>query len=99
MLTLTLDNGREFAAHEDLAQALEIDVYFAHPYASGERGTNEYTNGLIRQYFPKGTDFATVPEAQIEAVIRPLNTRPRKCLDFRTPEMVFSEQETVALHT
>jgi IS30 family transposase len=73
------------------AQALEIDVHFAHPYASWERGTNENTSGLIRQYFLKGTDFATVTEAQIEAVIWLLNTRPRICLYFRTPEMGFSE--------
>jgi len=86
--TITFDNGKEFAAHEEIAQALEADTYFAHPYASWERGTNENTNGLIRQYIPKETDFRKLTDSDIAFVEYRLNTRPRKCLSF-TPPMVF----------
>ena len=86
--TITCDNGKEFAAHEEIAQALEADIYFAHPYASWERGTNENTNGLIRQYFPKDKDFRTLTDADISFAEYRLNTRPRKCLSFSLP-MVF----------
>jgi IS30 family transposase len=92
ILTLTFDNGKEFAHHEKIAQQLQAKVFFAHPYASWERGTNENTNGLIRQYFPKGTDFSSITNEQIVFVKERLNDRPRKCLDFLTPAMVFSEQ-------
>ena len=83
--TITFDNGKEFAYHYKIASALGVDTYFAKPYHSWERGTNENTNGLLRQYFPKGTDFAKVSEADVLAVQQKLNRRPRKCLGFKTP--------------
>lgn len=87
--TQTFDNGREFAGHEDIARLLGVDVYFAHPYSSWERGTNENTNGLLRQYLPKGSDFAQLTTWRLESTIRQLNDRPRKCLNYRTPAEVF----------
>ena len=98
-LTITFDNGKEFTNHQSLAQKLQAKMFFAHPYASWERGTNENTNGLIRQYFPKGSDFLSITEAQISFVKQRLNARPRKCLDFQTPDMVFSDHHPVALDT
>ena len=96
--TLTSDNGKEFARHELIAQALNADFYFAHPYASWERGLNENTNGLIRQYFPKSRDFTTITEQQIASVMDKLNNRPRKCLGMKTPNQVFfGINPTVAL--
>jgi len=89
--TITCDNGKEFAYHQNIAQKLQVEVYFAHPYASWERGTNENTNGLIRQYFPKGCDFSSISDDQISFVKERLNDRPRKCLDFQSPKMVFSQ--------
>ena len=87
--TVTSDNGKEFAEHEQIARDLDADFYFAHPYASWERGTNENTNGLIRQYFPKGRDFTTITQQEINHVMKRLNNRPRKRLGFRTPSQVF----------
>jgi len=87
--TQTFDNGREFAGHEAIAALLGVDVYFAHPYSSWERGANENTNGLLRQYLPKGSDFAQLTNWQLESTIRQLNDRPRKCLNYRTPAEVF----------
>lgn len=92
-LTITFDNGKEFANHQEIAKQLQADTYFAHPYASWERGTNENTNGLIRQYFPKGSDFSSITDDQIIFVKERLNSRPRKCLDFQDPLMVFSNLE------
>ena len=89
--TITFDNGKEFADHEQMADALEADIYFAHPYASWERGTNENTNGLLRQYFPKSSDFSDATEPKVAWVHERLNTRPRKCLKFQMPETVFRE--------
>ena len=86
--TLTVDNGKEFAKHEQLAQALDADLYFAHPYSSNERAINENTNGLIRQYLPKGTDFTKVPDKLLKKIIEKLNNRPRAKLAFRTPKEV-----------
>lgn len=86
--TITCDNGKEFTDHEEIARTLGAEVYFAHPYASWERGTNENTNGLIRQYFPKNTDFRKLTNEDIAFVEQRLNTRPRKCLSFSSP-MVF----------
>lgn len=83
--TLTLDNGPENADHVAITHALGTKVYFAHPYHSWERGTNENTNGLIRWYLPKGTDFATVSNAEVAAIEWALNNRPRKRLGWRTP--------------
>ena len=89
--TLTVDNDKEFVKHADFAGQLEIDVYFAHPYHSWERGANENTNGLIRQYIPKGSDFSEVSDDYIAEVQKILNNRPRKGLGFRTPLEVASE--------
>lgn len=98
--TLTADNGREFAGHADIARKLKATFYFAHPYASWERGLNENTNGLIRQYFPKKHDFTTITEQQVEHVMDKLNNRPRKCLGFKTPnEVFFGIKPIVALAT
>jgi len=87
--TLTSDNGKAFAQHELIAEALDADFYFAHPYASWERGLNENTNGLIRQYFPKGCDFTTITQRDIRKAMDKLNNRPRKCLGMKTPIQVF----------
>lgn len=96
--TLTSDNGREFASHHSIARALGAKFYFAHPYASWERGSNENSNGLIRQYFPKRTDFSTLTKRDLRAVMDKLNNRPRKCLGMKTPNQVFfGIKPTVAL--
>jgi len=89
--TITFDNGKEFAYHRQVAEALNCEVYFARPYHSWERGTNENMNGLIRQYFPKGTDFDQVTDEEIAAVERKLNLRPRKRLGYRAPIEVFCD--------
>jgi transposase, IS30 family len=89
--TLTFDNGKEFAYHLKVAEELDTATFFARPYHSWERGANENTNGLIRQYFPKKTDFSTVTDEQVENVERLLNSRPRKCLGYRTPADLFAE--------
>lgn len=86
--TITFDNGKEFAAHEEISQALEAETYFAHTYASWERGTNENTNGLIRQYFPKKTNFRNLSNEAIRFVENRLNNRPRKCLGFKQPMVI-----------
>lgn len=91
--TITLDNGLEFAEHEAIAAGLKADIYFAHPYASWERGTNENTNGLIRQYFPKGTDFNTVTDEQIQLVMDRLNSRPRATRGGKSPNELFLGQQ------
>ena len=83
--TLTLDNGTENTLHQELTAALGLRCYFAHPYASWERGACENTNGLIRWYLPKGTDFSTINEEQLMHIETLLNNRPRKCLGFKTP--------------
>ncbi len=84
-LTLTLDNGREFAWHEKLARRTGITVFFAHPYHSWERGTNENTNGLIRRLYPKSSSFADIGPAHLRRLDTFLNDRPRKCLGWKTP--------------
>lgn len=83
--SITADNGKEFAYHKKITEALETAFYFAHPYHSWERGLNENTNGLIRQYFPKNTDFKTVDDEDVYIVMQKLNNRPRKSLGFKTP--------------
>jgi len=96
--TLTADNGKEFAGHLELAEKLEADFYFAHPYSSWERGLNENTNGLLRQYFPKKTDFRLVNENEINKAMDKLNNRPRKTLGYKTPnEIFFGIKPSVAL--
>ena len=87
--TLTFDNGKEFAQHAFMAKCLQAKVYFAHPYCSWERGLNENTNGLLRQYFPKGTDFTQVSDDEVNDAVYKLNHRPRKCLQYKTPHEVF----------
>jgi IS30 family transposase len=93
--TITADNGKEFADHERIARDLRADVYFAHPYSSWERATNENMNGLIRQYFPKKRNFATITHQEIEFVMERLNNRPRKCLAFKSPNQVFFNHSSV----
>lgn len=85
VLTITSDNGIEFASHKYIAHKLAADFYFAHPYKSWERGLNENTNGLIRQYLPKGTSFEKLSSKEIFKITQELNHRPRKTLEFRTP--------------
>ena len=88
--TITSDNGKEFSAHQDIAKALQIDYYFANPYASWERGLNENTNGLLRQYIPKKTNFSSLTQKDIDKFAFLLNNRPRKSLNYDTPEKVIS---------
>jgi IS30 family transposase len=102
--TLTTDNGKEFAQHERIATELDADFFFAHPYASWERGANENMNGLIRQFFPKKMCFDSITSDQVAFAMHRLNHRPRKCLGFKTPHEVFMKQlhsrhNAVALQT
>jgi len=87
--TITSDNGLEFANHQNISKALNCDYYFCHPYSSWERGLNEYTNGLIRQYIPKGSSFSDLTQEGIQEIEDKLNHRPRKNLGWRTPYEVF----------
>ena len=96
-LTLTADNGKEFAAFPRLEKGLGLKVYFARPHAPWERGANENTNGLIRGYFPKGTDFGKGTKAQVDRMTRSMNNRPRRCLGYQTPHEVFEKLAGVAL--
>lgn len=89
--SLTYDQGREMAQHKLFTKNTKTKVYFAHPRSPWERGTNENTNGLIRQYFPKGTDFTKVTRAEIKKAQRSLNTRPRKTLGWKTPKEAMRE--------
>ena len=91
VLTITADNGQEFAHHEHIAKQLKANVYFAHPYHSWERGLCENTNGLIRQYFPKKTSFETITDENVVFVMNRLNNRPRKTLGYKNPNEVFLE--------
>lgn len=95
--TITFDNGLEFSEHERIATNLNCKVYFAHPYSSWERGINENTNGLIRQYFPKGTDFSEVTDAEIQHVMYRLNHRPRKTRGGKSPNELFLGQRVELL--
>jgi transposase, IS30 family len=95
--TITVDNGKEFCEHELIAAGLQTRIYFAHPYASWERGLNENTNGLVRQYFPKKYEFARIKTKDVQQVEDLLNNRPRKTLGYRTPNEVFFKQRSVAL--
>lgn len=90
VLTITSDNGIEFTRHQIIALSLGADFFFADPYSSWQRGTNENTNGLVRQYFPKKTDFSTISDSDVGRVTDRLNNRPRKALNFRTPNEVFN---------
>jgi len=88
---LTVDNGKEFSHFKELEAKTGLKVYFADPYAAWQRGTNENTNGLLRQYFPKGTDFRCVSEEYIAIIVKKLNNRPRKCLNYQTLHEVFCQ--------
>jgi IS30 family transposase len=89
--TITLDNGKEFSQHERLTEVLDAKVFFAKPYHSWERGLNENTNGLVRQYFPKKTCFNKITMTDLQRIENKLNNRPRKCLNYQTPFEVFSK--------
>ncbi len=91
--TLTVDHGKEFAGYLMLENILDVDVYFADPYSSWQRGTNENINGLIREFFPKKYDFSTITQKHVDIVENILNNRPRKCLGFKTPLEVFNEEQ------
>ena len=98
--TITSDNGKEFGNHEKIAKGLKCNFYFAHAYSSWERGTNENTNGLIRQYFPKNRDFRTITDKELIHAMKRLNNRPRKRFGYKTPNQVFfGESYNVALTT
>lgn len=97
--TITADNGKEFAEHLRIGSQLSVDFFFAHPYSSWERGTNENTNGLIRQYLPKSRNLITVTAKEETKIMDRLNLRPRKCLDFMSPFEVFFGYHSVALVT
>jgi len=86
LLTITSDNGKEFAWHQHLTNALGVDIYFARPYPSWEREANENTNGLVRQYLPKKTDFTQITDEEVQCIEDKLNNRPRKCLGYKTPK-------------
>lgn len=95
--TITSDNGREFARPQVVATQLSADFYFAHPYSSWERGVNENTHGLVRQYFPKKSEFSQITDRQLNRVVERLNQRPRKTLGYKTPNEVFFKLPLVAL--
>lgn len=86
--TLTVDNGKEFAGFKEMEKTVGLCCYFADPYSSYQRGTNENTNGLLRQFFPKGTDFKKVSDLEIDKAVALINNRPRKCLNYRTSSEV-----------
>ena len=89
--TITFDNGREFTKHQDIANNLDCKTYFAKPYHSWERGQNENANGLLRQYFPKSMKLMDISVKKVFDAIDKLNSRPRKCLGYKTPYEVFEE--------
>ncbi|MGD9663446.1 MAG: IS30 family transposase [Porticoccaceae bacterium] len=95
--TLTVDNGKEFSRFKELESHTELKVFFTDPYAAWQKGSNENTNGLLRFYFPKGTDFSRVSEDELNRAVKRLNHRPRKCLGYRTPYEVMREALSGAL--
>jgi len=97
--TLTVDNGKEFSQFKELEAKTGLTVYFADPYSAWQRGTNENTNGLLRHYFPKGIDFQTVSEEDLDLTVKKVNHRPRKCLNYLTPHEVFYQASRGALGT
>ena len=97
--TLTVDNGKEFARFKELEDKTGLTVYFADPYSAWQRGTNENTNGLLRQYFPKGSDFSKISENYVATVVKKVNHRPKKCLCYQSPHEVFWKTANGALAT
>ena len=87
--TITPDRSREFQIHSEVTRKLGVEFYFPPPHQPWQRGTNENTNGLLREYFPKGYDFSTITDEQLQAVVDQFNHRPRKCLGYRTPAEVY----------
>ena len=96
LLTITSDNGNEFINHKSIAERLEVEYYFAHPYASYERGSIENLNGLVRQYIPKGTDFATVEENTVKMAQDKSNNRPKAVLGYYTPNEYLENMKNAA---
>ena len=96
VVTFTADNGMEFSCHENVSKEFGADFYFARPYHSWERGLNEHTNGLVRQYLPKGTEFDEISDEVIEKIEELLNNRPRKILNFETPIEAYRRLERLA---
>jgi len=96
--TFTSDNGKEFSGFKELEEELEIKTYFANPYHSWERGTNENTNGLLRRFFPKGTDFLKLTKEEVNIAVQKINNRPRKCLGWKTPHEEFWGEPGVAFN-
>ena len=96
--TFTCDNGKEFSGHEELSKVLLAPFYFANPYCSWERGLNEHTNGLLRQFFPKGTNFKIVKPEEVKKAVDLINNRPRKSLDYQTPYEVFYNISSDIMH-
>ena len=92
--TVTPDRGKEFTYHQKLSDQLKIEVYFPDPHAPWQRGTNENTNGLLREYFPQGRDLTLVDVQTIHLWENKLNNRPRKCLNWKTPYEVFYGEST-----
>lgn len=97
--TITSDNGLEFSCHETISKDLKVGFYFADPYASWQRGLNEHTNGLLRQYYPKRTYFNSKTLENLEEVVKEINNRPRQVLDFKTPYEVINSLENEDLRT
>jgi len=97
VLTLTSDNGKEFSYHQEVSRSLKAEFYFATPYHSWERGLNEHTNGLVRQYLPKSMSFENLSQKELDKIESLLNNRPRKVLGFKTPKEVFRRLKSVAL--
>jgi IS30 family transposase len=97
-LSLTVDNGTEFAKHQQLSHALGMDVYFADPYSSWQRGTNENTNGLLRQFIPKKKNILELSPTALAFHVNRINNRPRKRLGYQTPDEVFHQHNSVAPH-
>lgn len=96
--SLTLDNGCEFTRHTEFTETLKIPVYFARPYHSWERGSNEHANGMIRRYFPKRTNFDDITEEEMQRVVDLINNRPRKILGYKTALQVFNEHLFLYTH-
>ena len=91
---MTLDNGNEFAQHVNVSKDLQASVYLHHPYCAGQRGLSENTDGLLRQYSPKGTNFKIIRQAKLDQIQKRLNQRPRKGLDFLTPQQIVQPERS-----